>query len=59
MRVFVLCLLIPLLIINPFILQVDRLYGWKTCKNAPIVKAMKQQTKDVVNEFNMRLTGVS
>ncbi|KAH0898019.1 hypothetical protein HID58_047587 [Brassica napus] len=45
-------------IINPFILQMDRLYGWKTCKNAPIVKAMKQQTKDVVNEFNMRLTGI-
>ncbi|XP_010539737.1 PREDICTED: eukaryotic translation initiation factor 5B [Tarenaya hassleriana] len=38
--------------------KVDRLYGWKTCKNAPIVKAMKQQTRDVVNEFNMRLTGV-
>lgn len=38
--------------------KVDRLYGWKTCKNAPIVKAMKQQTKDVVNEFNMRLTGI-
>ncbi|CDY20385.1 BnaC02g24310D [Brassica napus] len=38
--------------------KMDRLYGWKTCKNAPIVKAMKQQTKDVVNEFNMRLTGI-
>ncbi|KAF8106896.1 hypothetical protein N665_0130s0063 [Sinapis alba] len=38
--------------------KVDRLYGWKTCKNAPIVKAMKQQTKDVINEFNMRLTGI-
>ncbi|CAA7013498.1 unnamed protein product [Microthlaspi erraticum] len=38
--------------------KVDRLYGWKTCKNAPIVKAMKQQTKDVTNEFNMRLTGI-
>ncbi|KAG7587305.1 Small GTP-binding protein domain [Arabidopsis thaliana x Arabidopsis arenosa] len=36
--------------------KVDLLYGWKTCKNAPIVKAMKQQTKDVTNEFNMRLT---
>ncbi|OWM85049.1 eukaryotic translation initiation factor 5B-like [Punica granatum] len=35
--------------------KVDRLYGWKTCNNAPIVKAMKQQTKDVQNEFNMRL----
>ncbi|ESQ27439.1 hypothetical protein EUTSA_v10018018mg [Eutrema salsugineum] len=38
--------------------KVDRLYGWKTCKNAPIVKAMKQQTNDVKNEFNMRLTGI-
>lgn len=36
----------------------DRLYGWKTCRNAPIVKAMKQQTKDVQNEFNMRLVQV-
>lgn len=52
-------LLIPVWKINPFNIQVDRLYGWKTCKNAPIVKAMKQQTKDVVTEFNMRLTGVS
>lgn len=38
--------------------KVDRLYGWKTCRNAPIVKAMKQQTKDVQIEFNMRLTQV-
>ncbi|KAK4793218.1 hypothetical protein SAY86_023653 [Trapa natans] len=35
--------------------KVDRLYGWKTCPNSPIVKALKQQTKDVQNEFNMRL----
>jgi len=40
-------------------LQVDRLYGWKTCRNSPIVKALKQQTKDVQNEFNMRLTQVA
>ncbi|CAH2067644.1 unnamed protein product [Thlaspi arvense] len=38
--------------------KVDRLYGWKTCKNAPIVKAMKQQTKDVKNEFERRLTEI-
>ncbi|KAG4919182.1 hypothetical protein JHK84_056493 [Glycine max] len=38
--------------------KVDRLYGWKTCRNAPIVKALKQQTKDVQNEFNMRLTQI-
>ncbi|RWR79243.1 Elongation factor [Cinnamomum micranthum f. kanehirae] len=36
--------------------KVDRLYGWKTCPNAPIVKAMKQQSRDVQNEFKMRLT---
>ncbi|KAI4389228.1 hypothetical protein MLD38_001476 [Melastoma candidum] len=34
--------------------KVDRLYGWKTCKNAPIRVALKQQTKDVQNEFEMR-----
>lgn len=38
--------------------KVDRLYGWKTCRNAPIVKAMKQQSKDVQNEFNRRLTEI-
>ncbi|KAF8410091.1 hypothetical protein HHK36_002613 [Tetracentron sinense] len=38
--------------------KVDRLYGWKSCPNAPIVKAMKQQSKDVQNEFNMRLTQI-
>ncbi|KAL5069734.1 hypothetical protein RYX36_020621 [Vicia faba] len=35
--------------------KVDRLYGWKTFRNAPIRKAMLQQSKDVQNEFNMRL----
>ncbi|KAL9248186.1 hypothetical protein vseg_021538 [Gypsophila vaccaria] len=38
--------------------KVDRLYGWKTCRNAPIIKAMKQQTRDVQNEFNMRLVQI-
>ncbi|KAJ6852308.1 eukaryotic translation initiation factor 5B-like [Iris pallida] len=38
--------------------KVDRLYGWKSCPNAPIIKAMKQQTNDVKNEFNMRLTQI-
>ncbi|KAK4434141.1 Eukaryotic translation initiation factor 5B [Sesamum alatum] len=38
--------------------KVDRLYGWKTCRNAPITKAMKQQSKDVQLEFNTRLTQV-
>nr|VDD56469.1 unnamed protein product [Brassica oleracea] len=38
--------------------KVDRLYGWKTCKNAPIEKALALQSKDVVIEFNMRITHV-
>ncbi|GAA0163807.1 translation initiation factor [Lithospermum erythrorhizon] len=38
--------------------KVDRLYGWKTFRNTPIVKAMKQQSKDVQNEFNIRLTQI-
>lgn len=38
--------------------KVDRLYGWKASRNAPIVKTMKQQSKDVQLEFNMRLTQV-
>ncbi|GAV86379.1 LOW QUALITY PROTEIN: GTP_EFTU domain-containing protein [Cephalotus follicularis] len=41
-----------------FIVALNKLYGWKICRNAPIVKAMKQQTKDVQNEFNMRLTQI-
>nr|GLL18000.1 eukaryotic translation initiation factor 5B-like isoform X1 [Ipomoea trifida] len=38
--------------------KVDRLYGWKVCRNAPIQKAMKQQNKDVQFEFNTRLTQI-
>ncbi|KAF7151888.1 hypothetical protein RHSIM_Rhsim02G0210400 [Rhododendron simsii] len=38
--------------------KVDRLYGWKACRNAPIVKTMKQQSKDVQLEFNRRLTDI-
>ncbi|XP_026396886.1 eukaryotic translation initiation factor 5B-like [Papaver somniferum] len=38
--------------------KVDRLSGWKTCKNKPIFKAMKQQSKDVQMEFNWRLTQI-
>lgn len=38
--------------------QVDRLFGWKTSKNAPIRKAMERQSVDVVKEFNWRLTEV-
>ncbi|PHT84620.1 hypothetical protein T459_13063 [Capsicum annuum] len=36
----------------------DRLYGWKACENASIMKAMKQQSRDVQSEFRMRLTQV-
>ncbi|XP_019083407.1 PREDICTED: eukaryotic translation initiation factor 5B-like [Camelina sativa] len=38
--------------------KVDRLYGWQKCKNAPIVKSMKQQPKDVIYEFNEELKKV-
>ncbi|KAJ3701909.1 hypothetical protein LUZ61_005614 [Rhynchospora tenuis] len=38
--------------------KVDRLYGWKRCPNAPIVRALKQQSEDVKREFNMRLTQI-
>ncbi|XP_027069004.1 eukaryotic translation initiation factor 5B-like [Coffea arabica] len=38
--------------------KVDRLYGWKICPNAPILKAMKQQSKDVHIEFGNRLNQV-
>ncbi|CAA0372567.1 unnamed protein product [Arabidopsis thaliana] len=38
--------------------KVDRLYGWRICENAPILEAMKQQAKDVINEFNMRLNEI-
>ncbi|KAL1535149.1 photosystem II [Salvia divinorum] len=38
--------------------KVDRLYGWKSCRNAPIGKAIRQQSKDVMIEFNMRLTQI-
>ncbi|KAK1378762.1 hypothetical protein POM88_025506 [Heracleum sosnowskyi] len=39
--------------------KVDRLYGWNTCRNAPITKAMKQQSQDVQNEFKRRLIQVT
>ncbi|KAJ0014746.1 hypothetical protein Pint_19548 [Pistacia integerrima] len=35
--------------------QVDRLFRWETCCNAPIMKALKKQRRDVRKEFNMRL----
>ncbi|CAL5348566.1 unnamed protein product [Camellia sinensis] len=38
--------------------KVDRLYGWKVCRSAPLVKAMKRQSKDVQIEFNAKLTQV-
>ncbi|KAK9056016.1 hypothetical protein SSX86_027103 [Deinandra increscens subsp. villosa] len=38
--------------------KVDRLYGWKACRNAPIGKAMKQQSKGVKLEFDHRLTQI-
>ncbi|XP_062180637.1 eukaryotic translation initiation factor 5B-like [Phragmites australis] len=38
--------------------KVDRLYGWKRCPNAPILKTLKQQNEDVKREFNMRVTDI-
>ncbi|MCL7021700.1 hypothetical protein MKW94_026982 [Papaver nudicaule] len=38
--------------------KVDRLFGWNTCKNKPIVKAMKKQSNDVRNEFKRRVTQI-
>ncbi|KAM0861759.1 hypothetical protein ACQ4PT_045686 [Festuca glaucescens] len=38
--------------------KVDRLYGWKSCPNAPIVKALKNQSDDVQSEYKWRLTEV-
>ncbi|KAL3619782.1 hypothetical protein CASFOL_034694 [Castilleja foliolosa] len=32
--------------------KVDRIYGWKTCRNAPIRKALSQQNRDVEILFN-------
>ncbi|KAJ6764914.1 TRANSLATION INITIATION FACTOR IF-2-RELATED [Salix koriyanagi] len=37
---------------------VDRLYAWKAQRNAPIRKTLKQQSKDVQNEFDRRLIEV-
>ncbi|ONI21976.1 hypothetical protein PRUPE_2G099300 [Prunus persica] len=39
-------------------IMVDRLYGWKTCCNAPIEKAMKQQSKDVKIQFETQLVQI-
>lgn len=39
--------------------QVDRLYGWKSCPNAPIRNAFKVQSKDVMGEFEQRVAQVS
>ncbi|GMN55543.1 hypothetical protein TIFTF001_024661 [Ficus carica] len=38
--------------------KVDRLYGWKSCSNAPIQRQLDQQSRDVQNEFNMRLNQI-
>ncbi|CAH8253045.1 unnamed protein product [Arabidopsis lyrata] len=35
--------------------KVDRLYRWKKNKDAPLMKTMKQQLRNVVDEFNMKL----
>eukprot|EP01018_Ginkgo_biloba_P012031 Gb_22102 [translate_table: standard] len=46
---------------TPFVValnKVDRLYGWRTCRNAPIRMALKQQPKDVQSEFEVRLSQI-
>ncbi|KAJ7571661.1 hypothetical protein O6H91_01G170900 [Diphasiastrum complanatum] len=46
---------------TPFVValnKVDRLYGWKPSPGAPIRAALKQQSKDVVSEFDMRLSQI-
>lgn len=46
---------------TPFVValnKVDRLYGWKTRPNAPIRTTLKQQSKDVQNEFEHRLSQI-
>ncbi|EXC19905.1 Eukaryotic translation initiation factor 5B [Morus notabilis] len=39
--------------------KVDRLYGWKSRRNAPIEKQLSLQSKDVQNEFKMRLSQIT
>ena len=43
---------------TPFIValnKVDRIYGWKSCKNEPFQTALQKQTKQVNMEFEDRL----
>ncbi|KAI5079715.1 hypothetical protein GOP47_0005194 [Adiantum capillus-veneris] len=46
---------------TPFVValnKVDRLYSWKTCANSPINDAFDRQSKDVMNEFERRLSEI-
>eukprot|EP00252_Welwitschia_mirabilis_P019493 TRINITY_DN452_c0_g2_i1.p1 TRINITY_DN452_c0_g2~~TRINITY_DN452_c0_g2_i1.p1 ORF type:complete len:1534 (-),score=519.42 TRINITY_DN452_c0_g2_i1:477-5078(-) len=46
---------------TPFVValnKVDRLYSWKSRNNAPIRNTLKQQSKNVQNEFEQRLSMV-
>ena len=46
---------------TPFVValnKVDRLFGWKVQKNAPIRDSLAKQTADVVQEFEMRTSVV-
>ncbi|CAL9216209.1 unnamed protein product [Arabidopsis halleri] len=38
--------------------KVDTICGWEKSKNAPLLKTMEQQSRDVANEFDMRLDHV-
>ncbi|THG17418.1 hypothetical protein TEA_027694 [Camellia sinensis var. sinensis] len=54
------CIWVMSILVKPSCLIVSEalMFRKKVCRNAPIVKAMKQQSKDVQLEFNMRLTQV-
>ncbi|GJW71842.1 eukaryotic translation initiation factor 5B-like protein [Tanacetum coccineum] len=38
--------------------KVDRLYGWKTFPDVPIVNALKQQSRDVQYKFKVKVTEI-
>ena len=43
----------------PFVIalnKIDRCYGWKTCKDAPIREALEAQEDNTIREFRDRAT---
>lgn len=43
---------------DPFSPQVDRLYGWKSVPNSPIMDALERQAEHVRTEFEQRMDKV-